>query len=65
MLGKSLEGSGACFLATFTAAFAVSHNLRAAVLAAVTVTVVEALPLEDYDNIAIPMMVGCVLMIAR
>jgi dolichol kinase len=51
-MGKSIEGSAACF-----AAVLVSHNIQAAVVA----TVVEALPLENYDNIAIPVSVGLVL----
>jgi dolichol kinase len=58
MLGKSVEGSAACFAAVFIAAYSVSRNIGLAVLAAITATIVEALPLEDYDNIAIPITVG-------
>jgi dolichol kinase len=58
MLGKSVEGSAACFIAVLIAAYSVSRNIGLAVLAAITATIVEALPLEDYDNIAIPITVG-------
>jgi dolichol kinase len=42
----------------------VSSNIVVALLAAVTATVVEALPLEDYDNIALPVSVGLVVQLA-
>ncbi|MDR0760835.1 MAG: phosphatidate cytidylyltransferase [Treponema sp.] len=58
MLGKSVEGSAACFVAVLIAAHAVSGNFGLAFLAAITAMVVEALPLEDYDNIALPITVG-------
>jgi dolichol kinase len=61
LFGKSLEGSAACFIAVFVAALAVSGNYRTAVFAALTATLVEALPLEDYDNILLPLSVGFVL----
>jgi dolichol kinase len=58
MLGKSVEGSTACFVAVFIAAYAVTSDLPLAFIAAATATAVEALPLEDYDNIALPVSVG-------
>ena len=58
LCGKSVEGSLACFTAVFISAFAVSHNVNTAFIAAFTATVVEALPLEDFDNMAIPVTVG-------
>ncbi|GHU60874.1 phosphatidate cytidylyltransferase [Spirochaetia bacterium] len=58
MLGKSLEGSMACFGAVFVTAYGVSRSFKAAFIAALTATVAEALPLEDYDNIILPMSVG-------
>jgi dolichol kinase len=61
MMGKSLEGSTACFAAVLASAFMVSHSLQTAIVAAVVGTVVEALPLEDYDNIALPISVGLVV----
>jgi len=64
LLGKSVEGSIACFVAVFISAWLVSHNSAVSLAAAITATVVEALPLEDYDNIALPLVVGMVAQIA-
>jgi dolichol kinase len=61
LFGKSVEGSTACFAATFFSAWLVSKNPAAALAAAFTATAVEALPLEDYDNIALPLVVGVVV----
>jgi dolichol kinase len=61
MMGKSIEGSTACFAAVLASAFLVSHNIQTAVVAAVVATVVEALPLENYDNIAIPVSVAFIV----
>jgi len=58
LCGKSVEGSLACFTAVFISAFAVSRSINIAFIAAFTATVVEALPLEDFDNMAIPVTVG-------
>jgi dolichol kinase len=61
MMGKSIEGSTACFIAVFASAFLVSHNIEIALIAALIATIVEALPLEDYDNIAMPVSVGLIV----
>ena len=61
LLGKSVEGSAACFIATFISAWMVSHNHIVSLTAAVTATIVEALPLKDYDNIVLPLVVGVVV----
>lgn len=61
LMGKSLEGSASCFMAVFISAFAVTTHIRIAFFAALTATLVEALPLEDYDNVALPMSVGFVV----
>jgi dolichol kinase len=58
MMGKSVEGSVACFIAILASAFLVSHDVQTALVAAIIGTVVESLPLEDYDNIALPVSVG-------
>jgi phytol kinase len=60
LFGKSLEGSAACFAAIFVSAFLVSHNFVVSFAAAIAGTAVEALPLEDYDNISLPLIVGVV-----
>jgi dolichol kinase len=64
LLGKSIEGSLACFLAVFVTAYQVSLNYRVALFAAITAALTEALPLEDYDNIVLPLTVGLVVQIA-
>ena len=58
LYGKSVEGSLACFAVVFASAYAVCGNINIAFIAASVTTVVEAMPLEDYDNIAIPVTVG-------
>lgn len=60
LMGKSLEGSAACFIAVFGIAFRMTANARTAFFAALVATMVEALPLEDFDNLALPMSVGLV-----
>ncbi|MDR0623694.1 MAG: phosphatidate cytidylyltransferase [Treponema sp.] len=61
LCGKSVEGSLACFTAVFAAAWRVSGSLHIAFASAFTAMAVEALPLEDYDNIALPVTVGLVV----
>jgi dolichol kinase len=58
LLGKSLEGSVSCFFSVFISAWFVCRNLTASFAAAFAATISEALPLEDYDNIAIPVAAG-------
>lgn len=53
--GKTLEGSLAAFVAIFCASFAVSRNLGLSLAVALAGTVLEALPLEDLDNLVIPL----------
>jgi dolichol kinase len=61
--GKSLEGCAACFCAVLIAAHQVSHDYRISLAAALTAMVTEALPLEDYDNLVLPLAVGLVISI--
>lgn len=63
LMGKSVEGSLACFFAVFFSAYAAIPNYRAAFFAALTATLAEALPLDDYDNIVLPITVGLVVQI--
>ena len=65
LFGKSAEGSLACFTAVFISAYAVSGSIHIATVAAFTATLVEALPLDDYDNIAIPVTVGLAVQFAQ
>jgi len=64
LMGKSIEGSLACFIAVFASAYMVCGNVHIALVAAFTGMVVEALPLEDYDNLAIPITVGLAVQFA-
>jgi dolichol kinase len=60
MLGKSIEGSLACFSAVFISAYGVSRRLTVAFTVAFAAALVEALPLKDYDNLVLPISVGFV-----
>jgi len=52
--GKTLAGSLTCFLAVFLTTFAVSGYYRESILIALAATVIEAVPLKDFDNLLIP-----------
>ena len=56
--GKSLEGSLACFAVVLLAAK--SLPLSGACAVACAATLAEALPLKDFDNLAIPLATGLV-----
>ncbi|MDR0464664.1 MAG: phosphatidate cytidylyltransferase [Treponema sp.] len=62
--GKSIEGSLACFIMVLLSAYAVCGSAHIAFAAAFTAMVVEALPLEDYDNLVIPVTVGMTVQLA-
>jgi dolichol kinase len=64
LYGKSIEGSFACFSAVFVSAYAVSGRTHIAFTAAFTAMVVEALPLEDYDNLVLPLTVALAVQFA-
>jgi len=61
--GKSIEGSLACFIAVFLAAFRVSGSYSLALAAALTATAFEALPIRDFDNIILPAAAGAAVQI--
>jgi dolichol kinase len=58
LFGKSLEGSCACFVAVLTVSWFVCRDMRASLAAAAAAAFCEALPLEDYDNIVVPLAAG-------
>ena len=64
LLGKSIEGSLACFTVVFISAYAVCADARIAFTAAFATTAAEALPLGDYDNLVIPVTVGMAVQLA-
>jgi len=59
--GKSIEGSITCFIAVYISTFIVIGDFRISIMAASTAMIVEAMPLGDYDNLAIPVTVGLVI----
>jgi len=62
--GKSIEGSVACFTAVLICAYGVSGRMHIALVAAFIATITEAMPLEDYDNLLIPVTVGLAVQLA-
>ena len=58
LCGKSVEGSAACFAVVSCAAYLVSGNVPAALVSALAATIIDALPLKEYDNLVLPVVVG-------
>lgn len=55
---KTLEGSFACFSAVYLSSYFVLHSMGQALMTALFATLLEAIPLKDYDNIIIPLGTG-------
>jgi dolichol kinase len=64
LYGKSVEGCLACFTAALICAYGVSNSVSVAIAVAFTAMTVEALPLDDYDNLALPITVGLAAQLA-
>jgi dolichol kinase len=58
LYGKSVEGSLACCAAVLLCAWGASGSLKTALAASAAATLTEALPLGNWDNIAIPLTAG-------
>ena len=56
--GKTLAGSMACFLATLIAEVAFTEKIVLSFTIAFFTTMIELLPLKDFDNIAIPIVMA-------
>ncbi len=56
--GKSVEGSLACFTAVFIASFLTTKSFGGSLVIAGVSTLIELLPLKDFDNIVIPSVIG-------
>ena len=56
--GKTLEGSIACFIAVYISAAVVSRNPLQSLAIALLGMTIEMLPLKDYDNLIIPLVIG-------
>jgi dolichol kinase len=56
--GKSVEGSAVCFITVFISTWACTRRVSVSLGTALVTTIVEALPLRNADNIAIPLAAG-------
>ena len=59
--GKTVEGSLTCFMAIFISTFFVTGSTEMALLVAVAGAFIEVLPLKDFDNLLIPILLGGVV----
>lgn len=55
---KTVAGSVTCFAAVFLSAFAVSGSFWKSLLLGIAGAGIEMLPLKDYDNLLIPILIG-------
>lgn len=58
MQGKTAEGSMACFIAIYISSFLVTGNVAFALMIASLGTFIELMPLKDYDNLIIPVILA-------
>lgn len=56
---KTVAGSLTCFAAVFLSAFAVSGSFWKSLILGIAGASIEMLPLKDYDNLLIPIAIGC------
>lgn len=56
--GKTAAGSLTCFTAIFFTSFALLKDTRLSLLLALVGTIIEGLPLKDFDNIFIPTIIS-------
>ncbi|AEE16025.1 phosphatidate cytidylyltransferase [Treponema brennaborense DSM 12168] len=56
--GKTVAGSLTCFTAIFCSTFAVTRRADAALGVALAGMLIEVLPLKDFDNVLIPVLLG-------
>jgi len=56
--GKTLEGSSACFVAVYVSSFCVLRDPIRAFEVALLAMLIEVLPIKDYDNLFIPVLIG-------
>lgn len=61
--GKTAAGSLTCFAAIFISCFLVTNSAKTALVSAITGALVEVLPLKDFDNLIIPVLIGLVVML--
>lgn len=56
--GKTAVGSLACFFAVFISSFCVGGNAAVSFILAFVAMIVEVIPMTDFDNIVIPVVIG-------
>lgn len=56
--GKTVAGSLSCFLAIFVCSFLLCHSVSNSIVIALTGMVLEMLPLRDFDNLLIPVVIS-------
>lgn len=56
--GKTAAGSLACFFAVFVSSFCVGGNASVSFVLAFVAMIVEVIPMTDFDNIVIPVVIG-------
>ncbi len=56
--GKTAEGSTACFFAVFFSTVLITHKPLQALEVALLAAVIEVFPIQDYDNLLIPLAIG-------
>ena len=61
--GKSLEGSLACVITSFFAAFFVFREWKTALAVGLASLLIDALPLREYDNLFLPLAAGLAALI--
>lgn len=58
--GKTVAGSLSCFFAIFICSFLISKNTASSIIIATSGMVLEMLPLKDFDNLLIPIVLSLV-----
>ena len=58
--GKTVVGTLTCFAAVLFVAFAITTDITSALIIAVSAALLEALPLQDLDNIVLPLGTGAI-----
>ena len=56
--GKTVAGSLTCFTAVFVSSWCVTKNTLASLIIASFAMFIEVLPLKDFDNLLIPVLIG-------
>lgn len=56
--GKTVAGSLTCFAAVFISSFCVCRNCLVSLILALIAMMVEVIPMKDFDNIVIPILIG-------